>query len=1310
MGNQAGKLVLTIELDDKGKPIVKDLKSEIKDFGKETVKTTKKTSKAFSKMWKQMAVGLGVTNAISNAMRLLTNTIKGTVKSVVDFEKEFANVTTLLDDIGQPTQQMRDDILALAGELGPAQELTKGLYQALSAGQEPAKAVEFVGKSAIFAKASLASMSDSVDLLTTILNAYGLEAEAVTDVSDVLFQVIKDGKTTGQELAASLGTVIPSAATLNINLREVGAAMAVMTKSGIDTRTAVTSLNAVMISIIKPTEQALAVAEKYGIELSKIGVERAGGLQKWLEDVKNKIGDNETAMATLTPNVRALRATFTLTGKGAREYAEEIGKLNDKSIIAGNAQRALNKQQKTFGFQMDAIKNKVEAIFIKTLLPVLQSAATWIKNNSTEITNFFTSAIENVKSVIGFFVKWKDVIIQAGKAWLIFFSLQKLNTFRKAFASTFLKMSTTVGGLGAKIKAIPKAVKISFAFIGLELLNTAISKLNQYYDDEKRRIIESTKLSKTRDNFWKNLTDQQRVAFAELNKLESEKFDQELKIMGLEAQRELNINKALKAEALGLNKLEIINQRTFEAFKKQLDQEKEKQDFAKKTFAAREKEFTILKAFSNELFGVNKTTEKSIELSEEQIKAIEEQKKAYESLNKTMGILTNKGFKGLQKESKSINKIWKESKDQVLENEDLTEKWRKKIDDLIESFEKGKKPIPEFLKNISAQLTDIVPKIGKTTAEALKLAPAIEDIADETKMAAENEKLFNSETDKLINQMQEAQKKIDKTSNSIKGIIIGIADMGIFSEKTTNNLFDMVDGVSGIFKALKNENLSKFEKFKAVSSGIATALGGIIGASDRTKQALQGIASGVSDLAEGFATKNPFKIIAGGIKTVANLLKLFSKDGVGEAIKRENDWFKITEQQTEQLRELEKQLGSTHAATSTMLDTFIEGNVTFENSDKWLNRIRETLSDVDQGTISATEAVDLMGKSFNKWLEQAKELGTTGSREFFDFVSDLQNRGLEVVEINDFIIDSIKQGFEGYKEFLKGDFSNATIGVFEDMLAWENKVAENQALIDGIKGLENALFGLSDAMVLNETQFDSFEQAARDGYDALISKGFTAKEALKTMEPVLARLEFLQSEFGLSIDDSTNKLIMEAKASGLLKPDPINRMADAMERFIELLTDKFGLATRTIENNVNKIGGAIGNLSRKFRDLDIGDVKISGGGQIPAFARGTGGRFVDIPDFFTAGEEGAEAVEVRNGQMRVTPINQLSNVSNLSSIPNSNNVNNDNTNNNTTNNQDFKITINNFGNNNIKELARKMVEITRNNIGDFNNEVVANVG
>jgi len=162
--------------------------------------------------------------------------------------------------------------------------LTKALYNILSASVAPTKALDVLNISARAAKAGITETSTAAYAITGILNAYGYSADKAADVSDVLFSTVKAGQTTFAELATAVGRVTAIAATSGVALEEVGAALSTITRAGIDTNEAVTSLRAAIAALTGKGEAAVEVARAHGIELSTQAL-RAKGLKGALEEL-----------------------------------------------------------------------------------------------------------------------------------------------------------------------------------------------------------------------------------------------------------------------------------------------------------------------------------------------------------------------------------------------------------------------------------------------------------------------------------------------------------------------------------------------------------------------------------------------------------------------------------------------------------------------------------------------------------------------------------------------------------------------------------------------------------------------------------------------------------------------------------------------------------------------------------------------------------------------------------------------------------------------------------------------------------------
>ena len=167
--------------------------------------------------------------------------LAGGVKVFADFEKQMANVSTMLDEPAKHMRTFRDEIRRMSVEFGESTEaLAGGLYDILSASIDPAKALQVLAVATKAAKAGLTDTKTAADAITTILNSYGMAAEEAGRVSDVLFKTVRRGKLTFAELAPQIGQVASSAAVAGVSIDELAGLLATLTRNGIRTENAVT--------------------------------------------------------------------------------------------------------------------------------------------------------------------------------------------------------------------------------------------------------------------------------------------------------------------------------------------------------------------------------------------------------------------------------------------------------------------------------------------------------------------------------------------------------------------------------------------------------------------------------------------------------------------------------------------------------------------------------------------------------------------------------------------------------------------------------------------------------------------------------------------------------------------------------------------------------------------------------------------------------------------------------------------------------------------------------------------------------------
>ena len=298
------------------------------------------------------------------------------VKLAGDFSKNLREVSTLMDNTSEKSiKAMSKELRHLSQTSGLAlSSLSKAKYDIVSAGfSGAAQSAQVLAASSQLAVGGVTSAASAADLLTTALNAYGLGAGQVNDVSDTLFTTVRLGKTTMDELAGSLGKVLPIAKASGVSLSDVGAAMASLTAGGINTAESTTALRGAIIALTAPTDAAAKAMKTGGIEAKRFD----DGSFDLLETIKQFEGMDPAALRKFIPDISASVAVSAL--------ANNVDGLSDNLLAfegrAGASETAFNKMAGEFNTQMAMMKNTSQSVMIEignviidAILPSITSA------------------------------------------------------------------------------------------------------------------------------------------------------------------------------------------------------------------------------------------------------------------------------------------------------------------------------------------------------------------------------------------------------------------------------------------------------------------------------------------------------------------------------------------------------------------------------------------------------------------------------------------------------------------------------------------------------------------------------------------------------------------------------------------------------------------------------------------------------------------------------------------------------------------------------------------------------------------------
>lgn len=365
-------------------PLLTKLMVDTEQFKKDMKEAAKKGKEEADKVEKSLSgltkVGDGLSKTGSVLTKGLTVPIVGlgtaTTKMAVDFESSFAKVSTLLDDGIVDFTDYKDALIDGSNDTKVAvDEYSESVYQAISAGVDQRKAVEFTTDAMKLAKGGFTSGASAVDILTTAINGYNLSASDATKISDMLITTQNLGKTTVNELSQSMGKVIPIASSVNFSMNELSACYAQLTKNGIATAEAGTYLKAMLSELGKTgseSDKALRKLTKKGFaELKKEGVsttEILGMMSQYAQKNKKTLKD-------MFSSVEAGSAALVLSKGNGEEYNEMLRAMNQS---AGATQEAFEKMDATPAEQLKGALNELRNAGIKfgaSFVPILSNVA-----------------------------------------------------------------------------------------------------------------------------------------------------------------------------------------------------------------------------------------------------------------------------------------------------------------------------------------------------------------------------------------------------------------------------------------------------------------------------------------------------------------------------------------------------------------------------------------------------------------------------------------------------------------------------------------------------------------------------------------------------------------------------------------------------------------------------------------------------------------------------------------------------------------------------------------------------------------------
>ena len=266
--------------------------------------------------------------AAGAAIGALSAGIASTVTAAAAFEKSLVRMETLVGLSTSEMEEMKDAVKGIGVNVGVGPlELSKALFDVTSAGFRGKVALDVLEASAKGSALGLGEVATIADAATSVMNAYGVANIDGSKAVDLLLQTVKLGKLAPEELASSLGSIIPISSQMKISMEEVGAAIATMTTTGASASEAATRLKGIMIAILKPSKQSADVLEDVGLSMDEVKASiDEKGLLATLQELRQQMSDEQ--MARFAGRADALTGILSLTGDQFLKTTDNLEGMN----------------------------------------------------------------------------------------------------------------------------------------------------------------------------------------------------------------------------------------------------------------------------------------------------------------------------------------------------------------------------------------------------------------------------------------------------------------------------------------------------------------------------------------------------------------------------------------------------------------------------------------------------------------------------------------------------------------------------------------------------------------------------------------------------------------------------------------------------------------------------------------------------------------------------------------------------------------------------------------------------------------------
>lgn len=465
----------------------------------------------------------GLGSAMSAAGGTLTTSVTlpligiGTAAMKVgnEFEAQMSRVQAISGATGEELEALNDLAIQLGADTSfSASQAAEGMENLASAGFGVNEIMDAMPGLLDLAASSGADLATATEIAASAIRGFGLEASDAGHVADVFAEAAARTNAQVEDMGEAMKYIAPVAAAMGQSIEMTSAAVGILSDAGIKGSQAGTVLRGALSRLAKPTEQATAAMEEYGLSfydaegnmLSLVGIveQLETGLSGLTQEQRNQ------ALITLFGQ-ESLSGMLALMSRGSGTL-DELTKSFEE--VDGSAKNMADTMLDNTSGSIEAMMGSIETLGIKlqqVLAPTVQSVVEKLTSMVNALSSMDEDTLKLVVSLAGVAAAVGPLLIVFGKLFTAISTIQTAIAGAGGLSAILTALTGPIGIVIAAVAALALAWATDFGgiqeatFSIIESLRSIIesflSWLNLLWGAQLDAILDIVKL------WWANLQD-----------------------------------------------------------------------------------------------------------------------------------------------------------------------------------------------------------------------------------------------------------------------------------------------------------------------------------------------------------------------------------------------------------------------------------------------------------------------------------------------------------------------------------------------------------------------------------------------------------------------------------------------------------------------------------------------------------------------------------------------------------------------------------------------------------------------------------